>query len=178
MQRNLKTVMRLLMTKQQRRLAMFNKLNTISLDSSKSSSNDSVDISMPKMLDRGKARQQYIEVVDTLIDECKKKKQTLNDLKLYNEICTNKELSCINLENENINEDNISENFYNKQSCYHDFNIKEQSNSLNKTSISNADLLHTLEEQKVRSPRSWLSVYKLMNEVNHNAVQYFDEVDN
>ena len=114
MKRNLKTVVRLLMTKQQRKLAVFSKLNTISLDSSKSSSNDSVDMSMPKMLDRGKARQQYIEVVDTLIDECKKKNQTLNDLKLFNEICTNKELSCINFENENINEDNISENFYNK----------------------------------------------------------------
>ena len=166
------------MTKQQRKLSVFSKFNTISLDSSKSSSNDSMDTSMPKMLDRGNARQQHIEAVDTLIDECKKKKQTLNDLKLYNEICTNKELSCIYLENENINEDNIDEHFYNKHSCYHDFNIKEQSNSLNKASVSTAYLLQTLEEQKVRSPRSWLSAYKLMNEVNHNAVQYFDEVDN
>ena len=163
------------MTRQQRILTSFSWLNAIRFDSGINSSNDSEDISIPKMNSSSEARLQYIEAVDKLIDEYNKQKHTLNDFKLLNEIHKNKELSNINLET--IDEVNNNLQWSNRLDSYQNVDPKVLSSSLNQISIYTTDLLHTIEEQKASSPKSWLSESKYVQDVNQDAVQYFDETE-
>ena len=163
------------MTRQQRILTSFSLLNAIRSDSDINISNDSEDISIPKMHSSSEARLQYIEAVDRLIDEYKKQKHTLNDFKLLNEIHKNKELSSINLEA--IDEANYNLQWSNRLDSCQNVDPKALSNSLNRISIYTTDLLHTIEEQKVSSPKSWVSESKYMQDANQDAVQYFDEAE-
>ena len=93
MQHKLKTVMRLLMTRNQRLFVSYSKLNKISGSSDDSYSKSSADLHLPKMLDNSKVKQEYSKAVDEIFDECMLQKHTLNDSKILHGVYSNKELA-------------------------------------------------------------------------------------
>ena len=104
MQRKLKTVMRLLMTRQQRVLAAYSRLNKLSVSSDSSSSSITDNMHMPKMLANSKARQQHSEAIDKFFDEYLKQKHTDADYKFMHAVFSNKDLPVV--ENDSLDIDN------------------------------------------------------------------------
>ena len=93
MQHKLKTVMRLLMTRNQRLFVSYSKLNKISVSSDDSYSESSEDMHLPKMLENSKVKQEYSKAVDKVFDEYMLQKHTLNDSKILHGVYSNKELA-------------------------------------------------------------------------------------
>ena len=168
MQRKLKMVVRLLMTRQQRILAANIRLNKLSINSNSSSSSNTEDMHMPKMLDNCNTKQQHSEAVEKFFDEYLQQKNTVTDYKLMHAVYSNKEFPYFN------NIDEICDNNLNSQP---NADSKELNNSPSKTIISTIDLIHKSEEQKVISPKSSISALRLMQESNNEVIQYFDGND-
>ena len=108
MQRKLKMLVRLLLTKQQRTLTSYSKLSKISVSSASdgSCSDSSASQRLPKMLDSSKARQEHNEAVSKFFDEYTQQKLTLNDYKLLHEVFTNKEPEIEILKNNDVDYNN------------------------------------------------------------------------
>ena len=167
-QRKLKTVVRLLMTRQQQKLSTYSRLSKLKVESDNSSSSSSEDMLIPKMLDNSNTKQQHSEAVEKFFDEYLQQKHTVTDYKLMHEVYSNKECPDFN------NIDEICDNNLNSQP---NANSKELDDPPNKTIISTVDLIHKSEEQKVISPKSSISALRLMRESDNEVVQYFDESD-
>ena len=108
MQHKLKTLVRLLLNRQQKLLASYSKLNKIRINSSSddySNSNSSINQDMPNMLDSCKAKQNNNENVNKFFDEYMQQKLTLKDYKLIHGVFTNKELINWNIKDSNFDED-------------------------------------------------------------------------
>ena len=100
MQRKIKTIMRLLMTRHQRLFASYSKLNKISTSSGGSHSESSADLCLPKMLDSSKVKQKHCEAVEKLFDKHLQQKYTQSDFKILHEVYSNKELAEIKIASE------------------------------------------------------------------------------
>ena len=123
---------------------------------------------MPKMLDNSNTKQQHSEVVEKFFDEYLQQKHTVTDYKLMHEVYSNKESPDFN------NIDEICDNNLNSQP---NADSKELEDPPNKTIISSINFTHKSEEQKVISPKSSISVLRLMQESDNEVVQYFDASD-
>ena len=134
------------------------------------------DMWMPKILDNSRTRQQHSEAVDKFFDEYLHQKHSLNDLKLMQGVLTCKEMADIKLDNISSEIENYSEQFSSKLNNQMNADTKELSKSINPINISAVDLTNEHEEQKLNSPKSSISVSKLVQETNKDAIQYFDEI--
>ena len=176
MQRRLKSVVSLMMNRQHQLLSRYSRLNKLSLNSDSSSSSIQ-EICMPKMFDNSRTKQQHSEAVDKFFDEYLHQKHTLNDLKLMQGVLTCKEMVDIKLDNINFEIENNDEQSSNKLNNRINEDAKELSKSLNRMNISAVDLTNEHEEQKVSSPKSSISVSKLVQETDKDVIQYFDEIN-
>ena len=156
------------MTRQQRILAANIRLNKLSINSNSSSSSNTEDMHMPKMLDNSNTKLMHSEAVEKFFDEYLQQKNTVTDYKLMHAVYSNKEFPYFN------NIDEICDNNLNSQP---NADSKELNNSPSKTIISTIDLIHKSEEQKVVSPKSSISALRLMQESNNEVIQYFDGND-
>ena len=176
MQHMLKILVRLMLNKQQRLIASYNKQNKISV-SSASNDNQSDSLSdqrIPKMLYSSNTKQEHIEAVTNFIEKYSQNNFSLNDCKLLNWVFSNTDLD-LKLQSININN-----NFYNQlENRINNIDQSQQlvSRSLNLRNISSIKLLEKYEEQKRYSPKSSLSVCKLIQETNQGKVDCFDEMD-
>ena len=94
MQHDFKLLRRMLLTKRERMIAAYQRINTISetSDSQSSCSDNSINEWMPKMLDNSKAKQAHSDVVEKLLDKYLQDKHSSKDLMLMHAVCSNKEL--------------------------------------------------------------------------------------
>ena len=176
MQRKIKTIMRLLMTRQQRLFASYSKLNKISASSDGSHSESSADLGLPKMLDSSKVKQEHCEAIDKLFDEHLQQKYTQSDFKILHEVYSGKELAEIKMTNEDINQNNLK--FKTRK---HNENSEQPfdllSKSLNLVNMTSIDLLGRHEEHKSSSQQSVVDVTKLLQEANLDIVENFNHIN-
>ena len=94
MQHDFKFLRRLLLTKQERMIAAYQRINRISetSDSQSSCSDNSITKQIPKMFDDSKVKQAHSEVVEKLLDKYLQNRHSLKDLMLMHAVCSNKEL--------------------------------------------------------------------------------------
>ena len=176
MKRKLKTVVRLLMTKQQRVLASYSRLNKLSVDSDSSSSSRTKDIQIPKMLDNSKSRQQHSEAVEKFFDEYLQQKHTDADYKFMQAVYSNKDLPVV--KNDSLDIDNNKHEICKKQYWFSTKHKLEtvKKKSFSRKNIPTQNLIHWTEEQKMISPKSTISISKLFQQSN-NPIQNFDEIN-
>ena len=130
------------------------------------------------MLDNSKARQQHSEAVEKFFDEYLQQKHTVADFKLMHAVYSNKELYNVNIDNINVLDSNHGKMRNNNLDFQLNKNSKELNNSPSKINVHTADLSHITEEQKACSPKSSISISRLILQADSNSIQYFDEINN
>ena len=175
MQHMLKILLRLMLNKQQRLIASYSKQNKISVssDSNDSQSDSWSDQRIPKMLDSSNTKKEHDKTVKSFIERYSKNNLSLNDCKLLNWVFSNTDLD---LKFQNISINNSHNQLENRINNI-DLSQKLVSSSLNLRNLSSVKLFEKYEEQKRYSPKSSLSVCKLIQETNQGKVECFDEID-
>ena len=168
-----------MLNKQQRLIASYNKQSKISVSSasSESQSDSWSDQRMPKMLDSRNTKQEHGKTISKLVDEYIKQNTALDNFKLLHGVYSNEELVAVNPPDSNTNQHHLAcqqaANLNQIAKRTHDSTLK----SLDQMNVSDANLLDKLEEQKVRTPKSSVSVSNLVQKTSTEVVECFDEFD-
>ena len=179
MQHMLKILVRLILNKQQRLIASYNKQSKISVSSasSESESDSWSDQRMPKMLDSIFSKQEHNKIVRKLVDEYIEQNIAFDSFKLLHGVYSNEELVAVKPADSNTNQHDLihrqAVNLNQIAKRTHDSTLK----SLDQMNVSATNLLDKLEEQKVRTPKSSVSVSNLVQKTSTDLVQCFDEFD-
>ena len=132
---------------------------------------------MPKILASNNSKLEHDKTVNKLVAECIEQNPALDSFKLLHGVYSNEELIAVNPVDSDTNQHDLvhqqADNLNQIAKRTHRSTLK----SLEQMNVSASSLLDRLEEQKVRSPKSFVSVSNLVQKTSTDLVECFDEFD-